>query len=140
MSDGSKIEWDWPRVAAGLVGLAIALIFFIKMLFGFRSDGRLTDCQANLESVVRASKKYADKNKGQYPPDLAELVSSHLLQELPTCPVANQMTFTDYTMSKRPLAMTVSCCGGHHRKQFRGEGDPLKFPTYSSWVVVPAKK
>ena len=140
MNDGNKIELDWPRVVAALVAVAIGLIFCIKLMFDWRSDGRFSECQNNLQEVVTAAKKYAEKHNGRYPPDLGELVSSHMLRRLPTCPVANQMTFTDYQRAKFPAAMTVSCCGGHHKQQFKGTGDPGKFPTYSTWTEAAPKK
>jgi hypothetical protein len=140
MIDGKKVEFDWPRVAGGLVVAAVILIFLVKMLFGFRSDGRLSECEANLQTLATAAKKHAAKNRGLYPKELDDLVQGRLMQRLPTCPAANQMTYTDYTTARSPAAFSVSCCGGHHRKQFKGAGDPLKFPRYSTWGEPPAKK
>lgn len=140
MSDARKIEWDWPRVAAGGAGLAVILLLLVKLLLGLQTSGRLAECQSNLQTLSGAAKKYAEKNQGHYPRDLGQLVSEKFLSALPTCPTARQMTYTDYVASERPAAMTVSCCGGHHLTGFSGVGDPNKFPTFSSWTEPSAKK
>lgn len=123
-----KAQLDWPKVYMGLGGLALVSLIVLKILFGGGGD-KLAECRANLDAIAAAAKNYKIKN-ARYPASLSAIEGKEL-KALPFCPVARQMTYTDYAVAYSPHRMTVSCCGGHHAKQASQGSDPNKYPQVS---------
>ncbi len=92
----------------------------------------MTACRSNLKNLATALEMYASDHGGRYPIHLDDLPGKYL-KELPTCPAARSLTYTNYRAHSHPDCFTVCCFGDNHAKAYAGFGrDSHNFPRYSA--------
>lgn len=128
-----KVEVNWGAVAVVLLTILAAIGWMVRAFFQARDQDNFRLCGTNLNTIATAARMYAKDHQGAYPKSLETLTANKYLEEIPRCPAAGAMTYTDYETSNKPAAVTVSCTGGHHRHQFKGSGNPEKYPFFSSY-------
>lgn len=101
----------------------VIILLLTSILIGYiiksrRTPGQLTACRSHMKEVAIALELYASENGGHYPKSLEELVRVKYVQQLPTCPAAQKMTYTDYRVATRPDSFSFSCVGDHHRQVY----------------------
>lgn len=126
-----QAEINWPVLILFLLAVTVGGFFGIRAFFRNRAETNFKRCQTNLQTIAISAKMYAKDNHGYYPKSMDQLTRLKYLPEVPTCPTAGTNTYSDYTVSTRPQALTVSCNGGHHIDFYRSVGDPQKFPAVS---------
>ncbi len=141
MSDDENVaeQLNWPLLIGTILIVAVGGMLGIRSWLQSREVENLRICRANLRSVVTAAQMYAKDHRGLYPKSLDELTKIGYLQSIPTCPVAKEMTFTDYQARLKPNRVELSCCGGHHYKLFEGSGVSTRFPHLEEGPVKPKK-
>ena len=121
----------WSLLAA-LLGLLGSFALYAR-LEPARSQRQLTACKSNCKIIATALEMYASGPDGHYPPSLVYLTEGKYLKELPTCPAAGRMTYTNYQRTQTPDSFSFSCVGNHHARAYRGfctSSD--NYPRYSS--------
>lgn len=126
-----KEQVNWLAVVLFTVfvlgGMGYGIMGFLRSQW----ESQLAGCTTNLATIVAASNMYARDHGGKYPKMLDELVGKYML-DLPVCPAAGSNTYGDLQYTKNPPGMSVSCSGGHHRKLFKGSGNPEHWPAMDS--------
>lgn len=124
-----QVNWIAVLLFAVIVlgGLGYGIMGFLRSHW----ESQLAGCTTNLATIVAASNMYARDHGGKYPKTLDELVGKYML-DLPVCPAAGSNTYGDLQYTKNPPGMSVSCSGGHHRKLFKGSGNPEHWPAMDS--------
>ena len=130
-----------PKARTGLQflvrwALILSSIFTVTVLvctglFSHPTPGRLTACKSNLKNVATALEMYSSDNAGHYPRRLEDLLPGKYLRQLPTCPAAEKMTFTDYQVSAKPDNYSFSCVGDNHRASYHRSAP--NYPSYSAF-------
>jgi len=99
-----------------LTPLIITILFGASMASNFmraRGDGLLTVCKSNLKNIGTAMEMYAHDNRGFYPRKLDDLTPQYL-KTLPTCPVADKLTYHYVSVTEPVPCYTVYCRGKYH--------------------------
>ncbi|MGV8119115.1 MAG: serine/threonine protein kinase [Candidatus Xenobiia bacterium LiM19] len=99
-----------------LIPLIITLLLGASMASNFmraRGDGLLTACTSNLKNIGTAMEMYAHDNRGFYPRKLDDLTPQYL-KTLPSCPVADKLTYHYVSVTEPVPCYTVYCRGKYH--------------------------
>jgi hypothetical protein len=83
-----------------------------------RHPGQRTACRSNLKDLAAALQSYREDHDDRYPESLDQLVSGRYLQQLPTCPAAGKVSYTDYEVSRTPPNFSLSCVGDNHARTY----------------------
>ena len=126
-----EAEINWPVLIVFLLVVVLGGGFGVRAWLRGRAEDHFRRCQTNLQVIATSARMYAKDHKGQFPKSLDEMVQQKYLPEIPNCPAVGSNTYTDYQVSTKPRALTVSCVGGHHVDFYRSVGDPQKFPSVS---------
>ena len=127
-------------------GQWLPVVHFLAFLFGFAGPswiytsslrthcgGSLTACKSNLKNMATALELYASDFGGRYPPRLEQLSKGSYLKQIPTCPAAGEMTYTNYHASQNPDDYHLACSGDNHAKAYTGYSAPsYGYPRYSA--------
>lgn len=107
------------RLTAFLIAL-LPLYFLVAPFFmRARAQGSLVSCTSVVKNTATALRMYAQDNQGHYPEQLQDLIPGYYLKQLPTCPSASRLTFTDYQAATNPDRFSFSCVGDNHSKKYR---------------------
>lgn len=114
---------------SGFVGPSLILASSIRCHCG----GQLTACKSNCKNIATALEMYASDNHGHYPRKLQQLTVGNYLRQLPTCPTAREMTYTNYHVSQNPDGFRFACVGENHARAYTGYAAPSHgFPRYDA--------
>jgi hypothetical protein len=137
--DEQQLEVNWLAVLFFLVVIVGGGIYAVRSYFHSKEMGKLRICQMQLENLVTAARMYANDNAGVPPKELSKLLERKYIMGLPKCPSASQMTYTAYEAKRKPFTITLSCCGGHHRKVAPAGETAQNFPTFTYSSEVKPK-
>lgn len=117
--------------------LAVTAIFIAFCLLHLNSKPTVDVCKANMKKIATAIEQYASDNSGHFPTELSKLTKSHYLREIPTCPAAENDTYS-VTFRESETGYSFGCKGGNHtrpsganRPHYMFETGPV-YPWYDS--------
>jgi len=118
--------------------IAVVLVFFLFIRPGVKKskqESNLSLCFNNIKRITVQLDNYR-KDHGKYPETLKELLPNYF-KNLPTCPEANEDTYSEgYQVNSDGQAFTLFCRGNYHSDV----NTPPNFPAYYSSEGIVRKR
>lgn len=119
---GIKIGTLISAVGSLVLGLIAAGLFaaiFVPNMNRARAQGQLTACKANQKNIGTALEMWASDHRGKYPKQLSDLTTGErggYLRQIPTCPAAEEDTYSaSYKRSADGKKFEICCSGENHK-------------------------
>ena len=119
---GIKVGALISGICSLVLGLVAGGLFAAILVPNFtraRAQGQLTACKSNEKNIATGLEMWASDHKGKYPKQLSDLVGGEnggYLKQIPTCPAAEEDTYSaSYKISADGKQFEIYCSGHNHK-------------------------